>query len=304
MKKILVDLDSLINETHAAYEEFGEYYDLMYAAQGRKAGVYRPDLAEAFTDLISSRGGEIILDCACGTGDPIIGVALKLLSAQSEQIRITACDASEQMILKCKNNALEEGLGVKHSDHFESSLLEITRSRWEELPEKFGSDKFDMVMCVGHGFFHLISREKMISALISMTQVLKPGGYLVFDVKRWDTNDDLHQEKGVELVKWRNWVQDGEKRLMFLSTTNWFDDKRAVEGVIQLKNFYVLEEGLSGLQTKARCLFWGAPFRVSTALELARDAGLTEVQELILDMSLEKQVAYLRDNVTIIGKKP
>ena len=100
MKNILVDLDSLINETHAAYEEFGEYYDLMYAAQGRKAGIYRPDVAEAFTDLISSRGSKTILDCACGTGDPIIGVALKLLDAQSQHMQITASDASEKMIAK------------------------------------------------------------------------------------------------------------------------------------------------------------------------------------------------------------
>ncbi len=304
VKNMLVDLDSLIKDTHAAYNVFGKYYDLMYAAQGRKAGIYRPDVADAFTDVISSTGSKFILDCACGTGDPIIGVALKLFASQSEHMRIIASDASDEMIVKCKNNAIEEGLGEKHSDNFESLSLEITRSCWEELPEKFGSNRFDMVMCVGHGFFHLISREKMISALRSMTEVLKPGGYVVFDVKRWDKNDDLHQEKGVEPVKWRNWVQDGDKRLMFLSTSTWFDDQRAVDGVIQLKNFYVLEEGLLGLQTNARCLFWGAPFRATTALELAFDAGLTDVQELILNMPSEKNEAYLRDNVTIIGKKP
>ena len=297
------DIQDLIFDTHAAYEVFGEYYDLMYAAQGRKAGIYRSDVADAFTNLISTRGSKNILDCACGTGDPIIGVALKLSADRGEPVRITACDASEKMIYKCNNNAIVEGLAVNGTEYSASPSIQIVQSRWEELPEKFGSKRFDMVLCVGHGFFHLISREKMMSALRSMTEVLKPGGYVVFDVKRWDKNDDLHQEKGVEPVKWRNWVQDEDKRVMFLSTSNWFDDARAVDGVIQLKNFYVLEEGLSGLQTKASCLFWGAPIRVATALDIAREAGLTEVQEVILEMPKDKQAAYLLDYVTIIGKK-
>ena len=297
------DIHDLIFETHAAYEVFGEYYDLMYAAQGRKAGIYRSDVADAFTNLISSRGSKNILDCACGTGDPIIGVALKLSADQCDSVRITACDASEKMIYKCNNNAIVEGITVNGTEDFTSPSIHIIQSCWDELLEKFGTNRFDMVMCVGHGFFHLISRQKMISALRSMTEVLKPGGYVVFDVKRWDKNDDLHQEIGVEPVKWRNWVQDDDKRVMFLSTSNWYDDPRAVDGVIQLKNFYVLEEGPSGLQTKASCLFWGAPLRVTTAFDIAREAGLSDVQEVVLDMPKDKQAAYLHDYVTIIGKK-
>lgn len=291
----LAELHILLSETHAAYEAFGEYYDLMYAAQGRKSGTYRPEVASAFADLMQSKGCLEVLDCACGTGDPIIGVALQ------GKIKITASDRSDRMLSRCILNGYEEGL-LECQDATvpaSGSNLEIVKSCWQDLPASFDRNRFDMVVCVGHGFFHLISRENMVSALRSMAEVVKPGGYVVFDVKRWDENVDLHQEVGIEPVSWRKWLQAKDSRLMFINSTHYYDDQRGVDGVIQLKNFYVLEETSNEVQVKAHSRFWGAPFRGSTALAIARDAGLSEIQEV----DFNGMPDYMTRYTTIIGKK-
>lgn len=290
------DLTTLLTETHAGYEAYGEYYDRMYAAMKEKPGTYKPAVATAYADLIQSLGCKDVLDCACGTGDPAIGVALR------GGINVTASDMSDMMLKKCVLNTQEEGLlnSEPIGQNGPIGNLDIVKACWQELPAKFGSNRFDMVICPGHGFFHLISHGNMLEALRSMSEVVKPGGYVIFDIKRWEDTADLHQEVGfTENVTWRGWLDCGEMRLMFVHSTRYYDDSRGVEGVIQQKNFYVFEETPLGLNVKVEARFWGAPFRKSTADNLLRETGLVDVHEVVF----ENMPAYNSKYLTIIGKK-
>jgi len=292
----------------ALYDAFAPWYDVMCAAQGRKRQAYRPDVADAYLRLFSDLNVESVLDCACGTGDPLIGLAKR----GERRLRLVGSDGSRGMLAMCALNAIfpePETGGRPLTVHPFGAAgsgggIELMTCRWEELPSRCGSDHFDVVMCVGHALYHAMTREAMVAALRTMAAVTRPGGYVVFDSKRWtpDLRGELGRPGPRDLVKWRGWTEYGGGRVMFLDSTAYEADEGALSGIAQVMRFYVLQERGGELRERGAYPFAGAPFHPETAMELLEGAGLEDVKLDPLDGSIAPD--YVERCVTIIGQKP
>nr|WP_202886013.1 class I SAM-dependent methyltransferase [Kribbella sandramycini] len=109
-----------------------------------------------------------ILDCSCGTGQLAVGLA-------GRGIQVVATDASEAMVRRTAALSEEHGTSVQ--------TLQAT---WEELPDHFQDNTFDMVFCVGNSLHHAAGATGRTAALKSMSRLLRPGGRLVLTSRTWE----------------------------------------------------------------------------------------------------------------------
>ena len=278
-----------------SYNGFAAWYDTMYEAQGRRANSFRADVAMAYTGLLQDLDAHEVLDCACGTGDPLLGIA----NDAGTTFRLVGSDGSVGMLRICAMNALSVGVSVyPWLNAPRTGGVELVEACWHELPAVCNGRQFDVVTCCGHALYHLITRDAMVGALKAMAAVAKPGGYVLFDTKRWD--EDLYREPGREDVAWRKWTRTNGKYMMFLDTTRYVEDSQAVCGVVQARQFYVLAEDGSQLQTIGAFSFPGAPFGEDTALEIAREAGLRQVGKAPFDDAVARE--HVARYVTVVGQ--
>jgi SAM-dependent methyltransferase len=112
--------------------------------------------------------GARVLDCAAGTGQLAVGLALRGFD-------VAATDASEAMIARTR--ALAEARGV--------ALAAEARS-WNGLADRGWSERFDAVLCVGNSLTHAGGRAERRKALAAMAGVLRAGGLLVVTSRNWE----------------------------------------------------------------------------------------------------------------------
>jgi SAM-dependent methyltransferase len=106
------------------------------------------------------------LDVACGTGK----IAVAMAQAGGT---ITALDAAEGMLQQCAARARNKGV-------LDNVIL--VHASADKLP--FPDDSFDIVF--SFRFLHLFPLESYQSLVREMARVVKPGGYLVVEMKnRW-----------------------------------------------------------------------------------------------------------------------
>ncbi len=138
-----------------------------------------------------------VLDCSCGTGQLAVGLA-------GRGMRVVATDASEAMVRRTAELAEEYGASVQ-----------AVRATWEELPDHFEDDTFDMVFCVGNSLHHAAGAAGRGAALESMARLLRPGGRLVLTSRTWelvrargsrlDVGDRLVRRNGRDAVVIYRW---------------------------------------------------------------------------------------------------
>lgn len=109
-----------------------------------------------------------VLDCSCGTGQLAVGLA-------DRGIHVVATDASEAMVRRTAELSDEHGASVR-----------AVRANWEELPDHFDDNAFDMVFCVGNSLHHAAGATGRGAALGSMSRLLRPGGRLVLTSRTWE----------------------------------------------------------------------------------------------------------------------
>lgn len=109
-----------------------------------------------------------VLDCSCGTGQLAVGLA-------GLGIQVVATDASEAMVRRTAELSEEFGAPVR-----------TVRAEWQELPDHFDDDTFDMVFCVGNSLHHAVGASGRVAALESMSRVLRRGGRLVLTSRTWE----------------------------------------------------------------------------------------------------------------------
>jgi SAM-dependent methyltransferase len=149
------------------------------AAYGRLAEVYDwlvPDAllspegsAEAFAGPLAGLDpGARVLDCAAGTGQLAVGLALRGFS-------VAATDASAAMIDRTRALASERGVAVR-----------AEACAWEDLPSRPWASGFDAVLCVGNALTHAAGRDGRRAALAAMAGALRAGGMLVVTSRNWE----------------------------------------------------------------------------------------------------------------------
>jgi SAM-dependent methyltransferase len=119
-------------------------------------------------------GGRVV-DCACGTGQLAVGLALRGFD-------VSASDASEQMVTRTRALAAAHGVRVET----------MTRP-WEVL----AGGPFDAVFCVGNSLTHAQGRAGRRAALAAMRGVLRDGGLLAVTSRTWERP----REDGEEVVE-------------------------------------------------------------------------------------------------------
>ena len=138
-----------------------------------------------------------VLDCAAGTGELAVGLALR-------GFEVAATDASEPMIARAR--ALAQARGVELETHVRS---------WNALAHYGWDGRFEAVLCIGNSLAHAAGIEQRRRALAAMAGVLAPGGLLVLTSRNWEwvrarrsrleVEDRLVERGGRRAVVVRSW---------------------------------------------------------------------------------------------------
>jgi SAM-dependent methyltransferase len=125
--------------------------------------------AAAFGSVIDTiPAGARVLDCAAGTGQLAVGLALRGYD-------VVASDASTAMVKRTSALAAEHGVD-----------LPAVACEWESLLGRGWDGSFDAVFCVGNSITHAGPRPRRRAALATMACVLRTGGLLVITSRNWD----------------------------------------------------------------------------------------------------------------------
>jgi SAM-dependent methyltransferase len=107
--------------------------------------------------------GARVLDCACGTGQLAVGLALRGFD-------VTATDASAGMVDATRRLAAHRRVALR-----------AEQRTWESL-----DGTFDAVLCVGNSITHAEGRARRRAALARMARVLADGGPLAITSRNWE----------------------------------------------------------------------------------------------------------------------
>lgn len=147
------------------YDDLAEVYDWLVP----EAMLTPEGSLAAFADVVETLPvGTRVLDCAAGTGQFAVGLALRGFD-------VVASDASPAMIERTRT--LADRYGVD---------LVATTCAWEGLPAQDWSGSFDAVFCIGNSLTHAAGRAHRLAALTAMAGVLTDGGLLVVTSRNWE----------------------------------------------------------------------------------------------------------------------
>lgn len=148
-----------------SYDELADVYEWLIT----DAKLAPADFAESFDDVVTLLPSNArVLDCSCGTGQLAVGLAAR-------GMQVVATDASEAMVRRTADLAEESGASVQ-----------TVRASWEELPDLFDDEVFDMVFCVGNSLHHASGAPGRTAALAAMSRLLRPHGRLILTSRNWE----------------------------------------------------------------------------------------------------------------------
>jgi SAM-dependent methyltransferase len=149
----------------APYDALADVYEWLVPEQ-----LLEPEGAVAALAAVVDRlaPGARVLDCAAGTGQLAVGLALRGFD-------VTASDTSAGMVARTR--ALAERRGA---------ALRIAVCAWEALGRQGWDEPFDAVFCVGNSLTHAEGRAGRRAALAAMAALLRPGGLLVLTSRNWE----------------------------------------------------------------------------------------------------------------------
>ena len=191
--------------------------------------------------------GARVLDCAAGTGQLAVGLAL-------QGFDVTATDASPAMVDRTR------ALAAKHR-----AALTADVCPWEDLSSKPWTGRFDAVFCVGNSLTHAPGREARRNALEAMATVLADEGLLVLTSRNWE---QVRAAGSALRVADRLVERDGRRGLVIYVwdiAAGW-DDRHHLDVAVAVLSADGVVETL-----RERLEFW--PFRHETLDEDLRACG-------------------------------
>lgn len=142
-------------------------------------------------------GGGRVLDCAAGTGQLAVGLAL-------QGYEVVASDISPAMVARTRHLAREYDVD-----------LEMRLSSWDDLADEH-LPTFDAVFCVGNSLTHARGPGGRRTALVAMRSLLQPDGVLALTSRNWELtrapgsrmelHDELVVRDGVAALVVYNWT--------------------------------------------------------------------------------------------------
>ena len=132
------------------YDDLADVYDQLVPEPLRTP----EGAAAAFAEWVE---GPRVLDCACGTGQLAVGLALL-------GFEVKGSDASPGMVQRARQLGTAVPFEVR---------------RWEDLEE----DEYDTVLCVGNSLAHAQDR---VAALSGMRRAARDGGRLILTSRDWE----------------------------------------------------------------------------------------------------------------------
>lgn len=227
---------------------------------GTLAGVYEwlvPDAlltpegsVEAFAQVVDTLdAGARVLDCAAGTGQLAVGLALRGFD-------VVASDASSAMIERTRRLAAAHGV-----------QLPAVACTWGQLTDQGWSSNFDAVFCVGNALTHAPGQSARRAALAQMAAALRPGGLLVLTSRNWE----LVRAAGSGLRIDEQLIERGGKRGLVVRAwtivEHWEEEHHLDVAVV------FIDPSDQVTSRAERLAFW--PFRHQTLDEDLRAAGLS-----------------------------
>jgi glycine/sarcosine N-methyltransferase len=147
----------MAEDAKSCYDELSDAYHLIFedwdASISRQAAALGPILERE----CGTPSGVRVLDCACGIGAQLLGLA-------SLGFGMTGCDLSERAIARAR---LETKLRGLHAELFTADMRNLGA-----LP----LSNFDAVICMDNSLFHLANDQELAVALKEIRGKLRTGG--------------------------------------------------------------------------------------------------------------------------------
>ncbi|MFY9564638.1 MAG: class I SAM-dependent methyltransferase, partial [Limnochordia bacterium] len=123
---------------------------------------------EQLVPLLRKHKIRSVLDCACGTGLQLIGLA-------ESGFDVVGSDLSENMLAVARRNLEKEGIGD----------VQLIQADFREINKKIDR-KFDAVICMGNSIPHLLEEDEILKALRSIHDCLDNEGISVIETRNYD----------------------------------------------------------------------------------------------------------------------
>lgn len=128
-----------------------------------------PFLLQKLVGVKTQAGGQLrVLDAACGTGQHAIALA-------KAGMQVAGADLSTEMIAVARKNTAEAGVHVV-----------FQAAGFGSLAAAFGSESFDVLLCLGNSLPHLLTRKTLDDAIVDFYACLAPGGLLLLQNRNFD----------------------------------------------------------------------------------------------------------------------
>lgn len=116
--------------------------------------------------ILENKNIKTLLDVSIGSGSVTLPLA-------ELEVQLAGSDLSEKMLHNCRKKAESRGYKV-----------DLKCCDFRNLSDMF-DEKFDCVASTGNSLPY-VNNEEVLKTLEEMDALIKPGGYLYFDIRNWD----------------------------------------------------------------------------------------------------------------------
>ncbi len=189
----------LLSFRETAYDALGHLYDVWYKDHWCSDEPYLT-LLSVVRQFYEGKEANVrsmrVLDCACGTGNTFVAFTKNGYDIYGTEAR--------------KNCRVA---GIKTDKLVERPITWTDGVAYER---KFGTESFDLIVNTANSLCHIPPvPEYMGSALMNFYRLLKPGGFLLVDTKRYVQSDPEDGVKSYRELRYiaelRDWIVRGER---------------------------------------------------------------------------------------------